>query len=284
MKKILITGAQSYIGTSFETYMKQWIDDYHIETVDMLDGTWRSLDFKGYDTVFHVAGLAHKKRAEADKRDYFEVNCNLAVEAAEKAKKDHVCQFVFLSSMSVYGMDTGTISKDTIPKPRSDYGKSKKQAEDIIGSMETENFKVAILRPPMVYGKGCKGNFQSIVRLIQKSPIFPRIHNQRSMLYIDNLSAFVKILVDRSLNGLFFPQNKDYTDTSHMAVLIAKSLDKNIHLNMPAGLCMSFLRVFLPVAKKAFGSLVYDGVEEFDFAYNVIDFDSSILKSVSVQE
>lgn len=284
MKKILITGANSYIGTSFESFMKQWINEYQIDTVDMIDGTWRTLNFGGYDAVFHVAGLAHKTKTEANKNDYFEINCNLAVETAKKAKMDHVCQFIFLSTMSVYGMDTGTISKDTIPRPSSNYGKSKKKAEDIIRDLGSENFKVAIVRPPMVYGKECKGNFQSIVKLVRMSPIFPKVHNSRSMLFIDNLSAFVKILVDRGANGLFFPQNRDYTDTSHMAELIARSLRKNLYFSISAGLCIRFLRLFLPVAKKAFGSLVYEGVEEFDFVYNVIDLDSSILRSVSSQE
>lgn len=59
MKKILITGANSYIGTSFENYLKQWPDKYQVDTIDMIDGSWREKSFSGYDTVFHVSGIAH---------------------------------------------------------------------------------------------------------------------------------------------------------------------------------------------------------------------------------
>lgn len=61
MKKILITGANSYIGTSFEKWLSQWLDDYKVDTFDMIDGTWKEKDFSQYDTVFHVAGIVHIK-------------------------------------------------------------------------------------------------------------------------------------------------------------------------------------------------------------------------------
>lgn len=280
MKRILITGANSYIGTSFDHYMRQWPEQYHIDTVDMIDGTWQNMSFEGYDTVFHVAGIAHKKETNDNKHTYYEINRDLAVETAKKSKAEHVGQFIFLSSMSIYGMDTGIISRETIPNPKSNYGKSKMQAEDIIKDMESQGFKIAILRPPMVYGKGCKGNFQGLIRIIQSTPIFPSIHNQRSMLYIDNLCECVKIMIDRSKNGLFFPQNIEYTDTSHMAQLIAKQLEKRLYFSATAGLCIKVVSLFVPAARKAFGSLVYDCPDEFEFAYNVVDLDSSILKSV----
>ena len=64
MKKILITGANSYIGMSFEKYIKQnYPLDYTIDTVDMMDGSWREKDFSDYDSVFHVAGIAHSDNA-----------------------------------------------------------------------------------------------------------------------------------------------------------------------------------------------------------------------------
>ena len=113
MKKILITGANSYIGVSFENYMKQWADEYSVDTVDMIDGTWREKDFGGYDAVFQVAGIAHKKETKENFELYYKVNRDLAIETAKKAKKDGVKQFIFLSSMSVYGMDTGVITNET---------------------------------------------------------------------------------------------------------------------------------------------------------------------------
>lgn len=280
MKKILITGANSYIGTSFENYMKQWPDEYQVDTVDMVDGLWTNKSFAEYDSVFHVSGIAHIKETKKNAHLYYLINRDLAIKTATKAKLDGCKQFIYLSSMNVYGKETGVISKETVPNPKSNYGKSKMQAEDKIKEIESPDFKVVILRPPMVYGEGCKGNFQSIIKVVRRFPIFPRIHNKRSMIYIDNLCAFVKLLADSSINGLFFPQNKDYADTSHMAELIARRLGKKIYLSIAAGLCVRLMRLFVPVVKKAFGSLIYDCTDQFDYSYCVADLDSSIIKSV----
>lgn len=160
MKKILITGANSYIGTSFEKYVSQWPEKYEIDTVDMIDGSWREKSFAGYDAVFHVAGIAHRKETKENEHLYYEVNRDLAIETARKAKQDGVPQFIFLSSMSVYGKNTGIITQETPIVPKSDYGKSKAEAEKGIEVLQDANFNVAILRPPMIYGKGCKGNIR----------------------------------------------------------------------------------------------------------------------------
>ncbi|MBR5858876.1 MAG: NAD-dependent epimerase/dehydratase family protein, partial [Clostridia bacterium] len=182
MKKILITGANSYIGTSFETYLKEnFPDDYVVDTVDMIDGTWHEKSFAGYDSVFHVAGIAHQKETKENAHLYYEVNRDLAIEIAKKAKDDGVKQYIFLSSMSVYGVETGVITKETEPNPKSNYGKSKLQAEQGISSLASDDFKVCILRPPMVYGRGCKGNFQTVVKIVKKSPVFPNVKNKRSI-------------------------------------------------------------------------------------------------------
>ncbi len=280
MKRILITGANSYIGASFESYIKQWPDEYQVDTVNMIDGTWRNRNFTEYESVFHVAGIAHIKETKENAHLYYEINRDLAVDTAKKAKAARVKQFIYLSSMSVYGKETGVISKQTIPNPKSNYGKSKMQAEEIIKAMKSPDFKVAILRPPIVYGEGCKGNFQSVIKIVRKSPVFPSIHNKRSMLYIDNLCAYVKLLIDKDSNGIFFPQNKVYADISHMVELIAKRLGKKIYLSMVAGWCARLLSLFLPAAKKAFGSLVYDLPDEFNYSYCVLGLDESIAKSV----
>ena len=141
MKKILITGANSYIGTSFEKYLNNnYFNDYEVDTADMIDGTWREKSFNGYDVVFHVAGIAHQKENKNNAHIYYEVNRDLAVETAKKAKNDGVKQFIFLSSMSVYGMETGVITKKTSPSPKTNYGKSKLQAEEHITSLRDESF------------------------------------------------------------------------------------------------------------------------------------------------
>lgn len=168
-----------------------------------------------------------KKR---DKDLYFRVNRDLAYEVAKKAKKEGVSQFIFLSSMSVYGMETGVITRDTVPQPKSLYGKSKLEAEKLIEHLNDQTYKVAILRPPMVYGKGCKGNYPKLATLAKITPLFPDIDNKRSMIYVDNLSKFLKVIIDDNQSGLFFPQNNEYVKTSELVKLIAKYNNKKIRL------------------------------------------------------
>ena len=280
MKKILITGANSYIGVSFENYMKQWADEYSVDTVDMIDGTWREKDFGGYDAVFHVAGIAHKKETKENAELYYKVNRDLAIETAKKAKGDGVKQFIFLSSMSVYGMDTGVITKGTVPAPKSNYGKSKLQAEEGMKELASDDFKICTVRPPMVYGKDCKGNFQTVVKIIKKSPVFPNVKNERSMIYIDNLSEFIKLCVDRELCGLYFPQNKEYVTTVDMAKGIAAKLEKKRYFSYLLGCGVFVLRPFVSVAKKGFGTLTYLGTEELDYSYCIVDNEESIKRSI----
>lgn len=257
MKKILITGANSYVGTSFEKWLSQWPNEYHVDTIDMIDGTWREKSFAGYDVVFHVAGIAHIKETKENEHLYYEINRDLAYETAQKAKSEGVSQFIFMSSMSVYGMDTGVITKDTEPCPKSHYGKSKLQAERQISQLAENTFSVAILRPPMIYGKGCKGNYARLSKLAKITPIFPDIHNQRSMIYVGNLSEFLRELIGTKASGLFLPQNAEYVCTSELVKEIAKANGKKI----------CFTKSFSPVLnklidknsffRKIFGNFVY---------------------------
>lgn len=268
MKRILITGKDSYIGTSFEKYISQnFSDGYSVDTFDMIDGSWKDKDFSKYDTVFHVAGIAHIKETKDNSELYYKVNRDLAKETASKAKAEGVKQFVFLSTMSVYGMETGVITKETVPCPKSNYGKSKLQAEEEISSLADDDFKICIIRPPMVYGEGCKGNYQTVVKIVEKSPIFPRVNNKRSLICIENLVAFVKLAVDNNLAGLFFPQNSEYMNTMKMAKDIALQKGKKLYFSYFCGLAVVIFRPFVSKLKKAFGNLIYENTEDFDFCY-----------------
>ncbi len=256
MKKILITGANSYIGVSVENYLKLFSDQYQVDTIDVIDNSWRSEKFAGYDTVFHVAGIAHRKETKANAKLYYDVNRDLAVEIALKAKEEGVVQFIFLSSMSVYGLETGVITQKTIPCPKSNYGKSKFEAEIELNKLVDERFKIAILRPPIVYGKGCKGNYQQLRKIALNSPFFPSLSNDRSMIFIDHLSEFVKQIIDSDDSGLFLPQNKEYVCTRSMVDLVAAQHGKKMkHIGI-----FNLLIKYLPISvfKKAFGSLVYE--------------------------
>lgn len=279
MKKILITGANSYIGTSFEDYISK-LDDYQVDTVDMMDNLWKEQDFSSYDVVFHVAGIAHIKEIPEIESLYYEVNRDLVIDVAKKAKNSGVKQFVFLSSMSVYGLTSGIITPNTVPNPNTYYGKSKLQAEAGLQLLRDDSFKISVLRPPMVYGKNCKGNFQSLIKIAKKASFFPYVNNQRSMIYIDNLSSFVKKAIDEDLDGIFFPQNKEYVNTSNLEKLIANSMNKKMIIVKSTYPLIMLLRKFIVQADKAFGTLIYKDTEQFDFSYNVVNFEETIRKSV----
>lgn len=258
MKRILITGANSYIGMSFEKYMQQWPDDYHVDTVDMIDGTWRNKSFAGYDAVFHVAGIAHRKETEENAPLYYKVNRDLAVETAQKAKTDGVGQFVFLSTMAVYGIEEGAINMKTEPSPVSHYGKAKWEAEQQMVQLRSGDFALAVMRPPMVYGEGCKGNYQSLVRFAKMMPVFPDYQNKRSMIHIDRLCWYVKDLIDRQYDGLVLPQDEEYVCTCCMVRDLAQGMGKNMKLLKLLNPAVSLVKRFTVAGKKAFGDLYYE--------------------------
>lgn len=261
MKNILITGANSYVGTSFEKWLSQWPDRYHVDTVDMIDSAWREKSLAEYDVIFHVAGIAHRKETKQNAHVYYEVNRDLAIETARKAKADGVHQFIFMSSMSVYGLETGVITQDTVPNPKSHYGKSKLEAEQGITALENESFRAAILRPPMIYGKGCTGNYKRLRAFVLKYRIFPNIANKRSMIQMNNLCAYVQKCIDGYVNGLFFPQDPEYICTRDMAVKIGECSGEKVTVSP----LFNIVKLFGGVAavKKVFGDLYYQDIDEW---------------------
>lgn len=266
MKKILITGANSYIGVSFEKYMEKFGDEYSVDTADMIGDEWKNKDFSTYSVVFHVAGIAHSDNGKLTTEKealYKNVNFTLAVETAKKAKADGVKQFVFMSSAIVYGASAPVgkkkvITAETEPSPANYYGESKLQAEKGITALESETFRTVILRPPMIYGKGCKGNYRALEKFAGKLHFFPYVANERSMLYVDNLAAFVKLMIDKNESGVFFPQNDEYTNTSLMVKSIAAARGRKMRLVKGFTPLIRFLGLFTGLVNKAFGNLTYD--------------------------
>ncbi len=221
MKKILITGKNSYIGMSFESWMSKQNTDYEIDTLDMKDPSWHMRDFSNYDVVLHVAGLAHTNPKKNMESKYYQINTDLAFQTAKKAKDDGVSQFIFMSSIIVYGLRQTDINLNTIPNPDNFYGNSKLKAEENINKLVSNSFKVVVLRSPMVYGKGSKGNYPRLSQLARKTLIFPDFKNKRSLIYIDNLSNYIYLMIKNNESGLFFPQNLEYSSTSEIVFLIA---------------------------------------------------------------
>lgn len=266
MKKILITGADSYIGTSIERYLAQWPQQYQVDTLDMVDGSWSERSFAGYDAVFHVAGIAHSDTgnvSEERKALYYKVNTDLTVETAKKAKAEGVGQFIFMSSAIVYGDSAPigqqkVITADTPLAPANFYGDSKVQAEKGILPLNDDDFHVVVLRPPMIYGPGSKGNYPVLSKLAQKLPVFPKVANQRSMLYIGNLAEFVRLMIENREQGIFWPQNSEYSNTTELVRLIANAQGKNILIVPGLGWALKLLGHATGLVNKAFGSLSYD--------------------------
>ncbi len=282
MKRILIIGAESYIGTSLEKWLSRYPLEYNIETIDVRLDDWRNEDFSSFDVAFHVAGIAHVKETRSNRQLFYRVNRDLAYEVALKAKSEGVKQFMFVSSISVYGLQKGVIDKNTPLEPRTSYGKSKLEAEKLVKSLEDHRFTVTILRPPMVYGKGCKGNYPRLAKLALIAPVFPDIDNKRSMIHIDNLCEFVKVLIDNRLGGTFFPQNPEYVKTSEMVRLIARSHGKEIRLTRIFNPIIKMLRI--PVVTKVFGDLVYSkDLSSSGLEVRMISLEESIHRTSSLQ-
>lgn len=293
MKKILITGAGSYIGTSFEKYMKQWPDKYQVDTVDMIGDGWIKYDFSGYDTVYHVAGIAHSDNGKISKEKaklYYEVNTKLTIRTAMKAKKSGVKQFIFMSSAIVYGDSAPIgkkriITKDAPVSPANCYGDSKARAERGLKKLEDENFKVVILRPPMIYGKGSKGNYPLMSKLAQKMPVFPYVDNCRSMLYIENLMEFVRLMIENEEHGTFWPQNAEYSNTSELVKMIAAEHCKRIVLVKGATVPLKLVGLATGLVDKAFGNLAYDqSLSEYKENYRIANLRRSIMLTEDVSK
>lgn len=261
MKKILITGANSYIGTSFEKYIKEnYPNDFQIDTLDTMDQNWKEYDFSNYDSILHVAGIAHQKETKENAHLYYEINRDLAISVANKAKESNVKQFIFMSSMSVYGLDHSNelITVDTPTNPKTNYGKSKLEAEQALIKLQTNDFKIAIVRPPMVYGEGCPGNMTKLLNAVRKFHVFPTIKNERSSISIRKLCNDIFSIIDTQKSSIFLPQNSEYMCTSK---IVRETMKKE-------NVFVIYLSLFNPLIKlmigkvglitKVFGDLKYD--------------------------
>lgn len=288
MKRILVTGENSYIGTSFVEFMNDYKDEYVVETISVRGDEWRKKDFSNYDVIYHVAGIAHADVGSVSKEQqeiYYQVNRDLTYDVANKYKRDRAektSQFIYMSSIIVYGDNVSirkkrVITKDTEPNPSNFYGDSKLQAEQKIIPLGTETFQVCIVRPPMIYGPNSKGNYPQLRKFALKLPIFPDIPNERSMLFVGNLMNFIKTMIDENKpTEIYMPQNSEYVRTSHMVKEIANAHGKNIRLFSFMNWSV-YLLSFVPgkigdLTNKAFGNLVY----EEKVKNSKVDFKSSV--------
>jgi nucleoside-diphosphate-sugar epimerase len=262
VKRLLITGKNGYIASRFAEYMERFSESYSTVSISLQNGDWTLEDFSGYDAIIHTAGIAHVRETPQNTALYYEVNCDLAEAIAEKARSEGVRHFVLLSSGSVYGLTEGIITKDTQPRPVTSYGRSKLQGEIAVTALKTADFRIAILRPLMVYGEGCKGNYQTLVKLAGILPVLPDYQNRRSLVSIETLCAYMKDIIDKEAEGIFFPQEKAPLCTCEMIREIAEMRGRSLKCVKLLNPAVGILRRTTTVGKKAFGDLIYQNLEE----------------------
>lgn len=275
MRKVLITGLNSYIGNSFEKYIENMQEPaIQTEKISLKEEGWQEKSWGGYDAVLHVAGLAHVDVSHADeetRKRYYCINRDLAEQAAEKAKKDGVKQFIYLSSIIIYGDSAPIgkekrITKETKPSPANFYGDSKLQGERaalaLLKGDDSESmrdaFHILVLRLPMIYGKDSKGNFPKLKKLAERTPVFPKIENRRSMLYIGNLCELIRVAIEGEWEGIICPQNREIVSTSELVRIIGEQKQKKIILVPGFSGVLKLCSHFTGYVNKIFGSLEYD--------------------------
>ena len=283
MKRILITGAGSYVGESVRRYILSTSSDFEIDAVDTMNDAWKEADFSKYDVVYHVAGIAHVNADPKMEPLYYKVNRDLTVEVARAAKAAGVKQFIFMSSQIVFhesqSLKSEVLTADTKENPNGFYGDSKLQAEKGLHELECDAFKVCILRPPMIYGPNSKGNFPRLVKLAQKTPLFPAWHNKRSMLYIDNLAEFVKQAILRELSGTFYPQNRELADTVEIIRFFAKANGHKVWITRLLNPLVWLGSFVLQPINKMFATYYYDPeMSKVDFDYQLVSFEESLIR------
>ena len=228
---MLIAGEGSFIGTAVGKRLAEFPDGYSATAIDMRGDSWRAFDFAGFDSVVHVAGIAHVSPKPAMRALYERVNRDLAIEAAARAKEAGVRQFIFLSSSIVFGDAAPAgkdfeIAPDTPPAPSNAYGQSKLDAEIGIRALEGDSFRAAILRPMMVFGAGCRGNYTQLARFADRFPLFPDFPNRRGTVYIEHLAELIRLLIDRGCGGTFHAQDAVVSTSDFVrAIARARGLD-----------------------------------------------------------
>lgn len=285
MKKVILVGVGGYIGGKFTEYINKNYPDWKIDAVDSMNGIWKGADFHGYDAVYNVSGLAHANARQGSEELYYAVNGQLPIDVAKKAKEEGVPLFVQMSSQIVYGDMSNVgeeklITADTIPSEPTVYGKSKMMAERGLQELVDDSFQVAIMRPPLIYSECARDNFPRLVNFAKKMPVFPKLENKQSMVYVDNLCELVKLVIENCKGGIYYPQQECYIETTKIVADIAKAVGNK----------MWQTRIFNPLLKllskskklgfihKAFGSIAYDMSlsNHFDGKYRVVSYEESI--------
>lgn len=281
----MLVGIGGYIGGKFTDYIKNNYPDWVVDSVDSMNGIWKGADFHGYDAVYNVSGLAHANARQGSEEQYYAVNGQLPIDVATKAKAEGVLLFVQMSSMVVYGDMSGLgkekmIYADTVPAEPTIYGKSKMMAERGLQELVDDKFQVAIMRPPLIYSENARDNFPRLVNFAKKMPLFPKLENRQSMVYVDNLCELIHLIIENNKGGIYYPQQECYIETSKIVRDIANAVGNHMWQTRIFNPILRFFSKFDKFAfiHKAFGSITYDMEisNHFDGKYRVVSYEESI--------
>lgn len=289
-KKVMLVGIGGYIGGKFTEYITNNYPDWQVDAVDSMNNKWAEADFTGYDAVYNVSGLAHANARQGTEEQYYSVNGQLPIDVATKAKNEGVPLFIQMSSMIVYG-DMSSLGEEkmitdkTVPSEPTIYGKSKMMAERGLRKLEDSSFYVAIIRPPLIYSENARDNFPRLVNFAKRMPIFPKLKNKQSMLYVDNLCELIHLIIENNQGGIYYPQQEVYIETSKIVKDIANAVANKMYqtnLFNPLLLILSKLPS-LGFIHKAFGSITYDMSisNHFGGKYRVVNYEESIRRIAS---
>lgn len=282
MKNVMIIGKDSYIGEAIFLWLKQYPDLYNTDIISPLNYEWKKIDYSKYDTVVNLTGIAHIMNITNDmKMLFYSVNRDLIVEIGKYVKKHGVHHFIHFSSMNVYGDFCHIVTNQSAENPTSFYGDSKLQGDIELKKLNDHLFSISIVRPPFVYGKNCKGNYNTIKKIAQKIPVFPTYRNKKSMIYIDNLCEFIRLIIEDGSGGIYTPQNRELVSTGDLVREIASVHGKKIWYTSIFNWLIPFGMKLSRIMKKAFinDSYALELSNDYNFEYCVVDFKTSIRRT-----
>lgn len=285
---ILIIGKNSYIGEHIDKWLTS--KGYKVKQLDVLTEDWKSYDYSCYDSIVHVAGIVHRPDCK-DWELYRSVNAEMPVEIAKMAKANGVKQYVFFSTMGVYGvgkkLSASVIDEFTSLNAVGMYSKSKLMAEEELEKLSDTCFNVAVVRPPSVYGKGCRGGYiTGFASVAKRLPVIPKAYAKarQSFIYIDNLCECVYLIIKNNLSGVFCPQDDEIPNANELLKAISVGLRRNYRDSRFLGMLMQMVS-FIPLIKKAYGGIQYSRslsqIEGID--YVVVPFKEAMRRTVSAE-
>ncbi len=289
--RICIIGKNSYIGDHIDDWLTR--NGHEVFQLDVLTEDWMRFDYSCFDAIVHVAGIVHRPDCK-DADLYRRVNTEMPISIAERYKGskkafDSRATFVFLSSMAVFGarkrLVKNVISANSPLSPLGLYGQSKAAAEEQLLKLQNGYFDVVVVRPPNVYGKGCRGGYiTGFVNAVKKLPVIPAAYTdvKQSILYIDNLCEFIRLTIEQKRHGVFMPQDEKAVSAVEITSSIARSLGKKPRTSYLLGLAVR-LGSFLSLIKKAYGGVEYDmNLSHIDgMDYVVVPFEEAMKRTIN---